>query len=137
MTEFTKNDERLALENTLFLALRRPSMFLGCPVEGVLWNMTGSIIAGGWIGMGSWRILAWAAVFMVAVHFTMRIGISRDYNYFRLKSIWMQTKGRSTNKEFWGGSTTALLPSQWPSRSRWGRYTKLADFSISEGPADV
>jgi len=113
----TNREERQALEDILFLALQRPTMLLGVPAEGCMLNVAGSIVASGWLGMGSWHIFAWLFTLAPSIHMLMRFGMERDYNYFRLKLIALDTRGRSMNALWWGGSTIAPLPVDWPVRA--------------------
>lgn len=109
--------ERAALEDTLFLALTRPAMMWGVPSVGCLLNVTGSIIVGSWLGIGSWRVLAWIAFLMPSVHFAMRWAAARDHNLFRTKLLYLETKGRSGGTALWGGSSLTPLPGRWPRRA--------------------
>lgn len=118
-------DDRGMLEDTLFLALTRPAMMWGVPAVGCLVNVTGSIIVGSWLGIGSWRVLAWIAFLMPSVHFAMRWAAAKDHNLFRTKLLYLETKGRSGGTALWGGSTLAPLPVRWPRRA--------ADLPLSVG----
>jgi type IV secretion system protein VirB3 len=109
---------RAALEDTLFLALCRPSMMLGVPSVGLMLNVTGSIIVSAWIGMGSWRILMWMVILMPTVHLIMRFAVAKDHNLFRTKLLMIETKGRSGFDNFWGGSSVTPIPAVWPRKSR-------------------
>lgn len=105
-----------ALEDTLFLALTRPSMMFGVPSVGCMLNVTGSVIVSAWLGMGSWHILAWMICLMPSVHFLMRWAAARDHNWFRTAGLGIETKGHGTDK--WGGSTLTPLPSVWPGTAK-------------------
>jgi type IV secretory pathway VirB3-like protein len=108
-------DPRKALEDIVFLALQRPAMFWGCPSEGVMLNLCGSILAGAWLGNGLMPIAYWI-VFIPTIHLIMRAGVSRDYNWFRIKKLGIDTKGYGT--AIWGGSTVTPIPDVMPSKAR-------------------
>lgn len=103
-------DHRTILEDTLFVALLRPAMMWGVPATGCMLNISGSIIVSSWLGLGSWHIMLWMAVLMPAVHMVMRYAVSQDYNWFRTRLLFLETKAKSGNIAFWGGSSLSPLP---------------------------
>jgi type IV secretory pathway VirB3-like protein len=107
---------RAALEDTLFLALQRPALLLGCPTEGVMANLVISVPLGGWVAMGSLYIFAYWLVMIPAIHLVLRAGVSRDYNWFRTKRLGINTKGYGTVT--WGGSSVTPIPHGMPASSR-------------------
>lgn len=114
------------LEDILFLALCRPAMKFGVPVVGLLINLSGSVMFAAWAGLVVNFSLLYGALLFVAVHFIMRLLVERDHNMFRIKLLWVETKGRSLAAfEVWGGSTLTPLTRRWP--------RKPADLPISIG----
>ena len=81
MKESAALDERLR-EETLFLAVTRPTMWLGVPLEASL-------------------------PICLAV---ARLIVRHDANAFRLLWLWTMTKARSRNRAWWGGSSYSPLP---------------------------
>lgn len=118
-----KGKDRAALEDTLFLALQRPAMFLGVPAEGLLWNVTGSILASAWIARGGLSLFAWVIILPVLVHLVMKFLVSRDYNMFAILRVYIETKGQARHKDLWGGSSIAPLPAR--------KATKAGNFDVS------
>jgi type IV secretion system protein VirB3 len=113
-------------EDCLYLALTRPAMRAGCPVVGLMLNLSGSVLFAAWAGLLVRFSLFYGLALFVVVHFVMRILVERDHNIFRIKLLWMETKGRSLAAfELWGGSTLTPLTSRWP--------RKAADLPISIG----
>jgi type IV secretion system protein VirB3 len=97
-------DERLR-EETLFLAVTRPTMWLGVPLEASLpialaacltLIVSGNPLYAGAIG---------GACLAVA-----RLIVRHDANAFRLLWLWTMTKARSRNRAWWGGSSYSPLP---------------------------
>lgn len=116
--EPTIEDRREALENTLFVVLTRPAVFMGVPVVGCLLNVAGSVIAGSWLGIGSWHMLVWWIVLIPAIHGIMRAAVARDYFMFRVAMVWMDTKGQAVIDTRWGGSSLTPLPIGFPKKSK-------------------
>lgn len=116
---------RMALQDTLFLALTRPAMMFGVPAVGLMINLCGSLILSSWVGMGTWHIMVYFLVLAPSIHMVMRFAVAKDHNIFRTKILSLETKGRSSDSEEWGGSALTPLPSHWP--------TKASDIPISYG----
>jgi type IV secretion system protein VirB3 len=98
------SDESLN-QDTLFLALTRPPLWLGVPVEATLMiAMTGVLIL----------MLVGNPVYALAIGGSLlaaaRVIVRSDYNMFRLLLLWTRTKGRARNAAYWGGSSYAPLP---------------------------
>jgi type IV secretion system protein VirB3 len=89
--------------DTLFLAITRPAMFHGVPLEAVGLNMmvSGAIF----IAAQSFTVLGVA----FAVHFIFRTMVKNDYNRFRVLFAYFETKARSRNSSYWGGSSVSPL----------------------------
>ena len=104
MKESAALDERLR-EETLFLAVTRPTMWLGVPLEASLpialtacltLIVSGNPLYAGAIG---------GACLAVA-----RLIVRHDANAFRLLWLWTMTKARSRSRVWWGGSSYSPLP---------------------------
>lgn len=104
-------------EDILFLALLRPAMMFGVPATGCLLNVSGSLIVGAWLGVGTWHILIYWLVLLPSIHFAMRAAVAKDYHRFRTMTLWIATKGRAHATHLWGGATLAPLPG-WPRAAR-------------------
>lgn len=127
-----QTDNRAALEDMLFLALQRPAMKWGVPIVGLMVNLTVSFISGAWAGllMGhNWYMFPWFVCVAGAVHLLLRHASNRDHNLLRCKSLWIETKGKSSLKEWWGGSSLSPLPTRWP--------TRASDFAINLDGTDA
>lgn len=96
------DDERIT-EDTLFLACTRPAMLLGVPVEAMVLNIivTGIFFLAG----GSLLYLSGGVV----LHFAFRAVVKHDHNAFRVLLMWLDTKGRTRNRAWWGGSSHTPL----------------------------
>lgn len=89
--------------DTLFLACTRPAMFYGVPLEAVALNM---MISGAiFVAANSFSVLGVS----VAVHFIFKTMVKNDYNRFRILFAYFETKGRSRNSSYWGGSSVSPL----------------------------
>lgn len=98
-------DEPL-VDDTLFLALTRPAMLWGVPLEGAVYIIligifgllaTGNPLYG--LGLGG------------GLFFAARLVAKQDYNQFRVLSLWMRTKGLPANGRIWKGSSYGPLAS--------------------------
>lgn len=96
-------DESLEVD-PLFLACTRPAMVLGVPMEAVGVNIIVSGVV--FLAGGSLLYLAVAP----AMHLVFRAICRVDHNAFRLLFLHVETKGRSRNSAFWGGSSCTPLP---------------------------
>lgn len=102
-------------EDPLFLACTRPAMWQGVPIEAMGLNAIVSTII--FVIMGNPLYMAIG----VAVHYTIRALVSRDYNMFKTIRLWSETKARARNTDLWGGSSvspTPLRPARKPREVR-------------------
>jgi type IV secretion system protein VirB3 len=90
-------------EDTLFLACTRPAMIAGVTVEAMGINIMLTTIL--YIIAGS---IAYALVGVV-VHLVFRALVKHDHNMFRILLAWIETRGRSRNASYWGGTTLSPL----------------------------
>lgn len=92
--------ERITLEeDTLFLACTRPAMIGGVTMEAMGINMIFTTIL--FIVAGS---VAYALVGLV-FHVIFKAIVKHDHNMFRVMLGWIETRGRTRNCGFWGGSS--------------------------------
>jgi len=110
------DQEARPTEDTLFLALTRPALWLGVPLEAAL-------------------LIAMAAVLMLlltsnplyaiglggALLGAARLIVRTDYNMFRLIFLWGRTKARSQNRAYWAGSSYSPLLSDGLKRKGFSR----------------
>jgi type IV secretion system protein VirB3 len=90
-------------EDTLFLACTRPAMIAGVTMEAMGINIMLTTIL--YITAGS---IAYALVGIV-FHLVFRALVKHDHNMFRILLAWIETRGRSRNAAYWGGSTLSPL----------------------------
>ncbi|MEP9356848.1 type IV secretion system protein VirB3 [Xanthobacter sp. KR7-65] len=96
--------ESVALEeDTLFLACTRPAMVAGVTMEAMGINVILTTIL--YILAGS---IAYALVGIV-FHLVFKTLVKHDHNMFRVLMAWIETRGRSRNGAFWGGTTLTPL----------------------------
>jgi type IV secretion system protein VirB3 len=87
----------------LFLACTRPAMFAGVPMEAFALN--GMVTMAIFIATSSFLGLLIA----VAIHLLFREMVKHDYNKFRVLMAFFETKARSRNSSYWGGSSCTPL----------------------------
>ena len=104
MKESAALDERLR-EETLFLAVTRPTMWLGVPLEASLPIALAAcltlIVSGNPLYAGAIGGACLAVARLIGRH---------DADAFRLLWLWTMTKARSRNRAWWGGSSYSPLP---------------------------
>ena len=96
------DDERIT-EDTLFLACTRPAMVFGVPVEAMGMN----VIISGFVFLVGGSLIYLSVD--VVLHFLFRAIVKHDHNAFRVLFMWFETKGRTRNRGWWGGSSYAPL----------------------------
>jgi len=89
-------------EDTLFLACTRPAMIAGVTMEAMGINIMATtiifILGGiGFLPLG------------IFTHLIFRTIMKYDHNMFRILFAWLETTGRSLNKNYWGGSSVTPL----------------------------
>ncbi|WP_331375372.1 type IV secretion system protein VirB3 [Sinorhizobium chiapasense] len=90
-------------EDTLFLACTRPAMIAGVTMEAMGFNIMATTIL--YITAGSVAYALTGVVF----HFLFRALVKHDHNMFRILVGWLETRGRSRNASYWGGSSLSPL----------------------------
>lgn len=108
-------EERLA-EDTLFLALTRPAMFLGVPLEGAMFILILTAMILLLFGNPLYALAIGGSLILAA-----RLIVRTDYNMFKILMVAGQTKARARNKRFWGGSSYTPLPLEGTKRKGFGR----------------
>jgi type IV secretion system protein VirB3 len=105
-------------EDTLFLACTRPAMIAGVTMEAMGANIMLTTIL--YITVGS---IVYALIGVV-FHLVFRALVKHDHNMFRILFSWIETRGRSRNTSYWGGSTLSPL--------KLSRYYDERDLSIAK-----
>jgi type IV secretion system protein VirB3 len=95
------DDEPNEINDVCFLALTRPAMFLGVPMEA--FAIVGIVTTVFYVGMGN----VIYALFGVVFHFIARAIVWDDYNKFSVWFAWANTGGIQLNKDYWGGSSVS------------------------------
>jgi type IV secretion system protein VirB3 len=104
------------VRNPLFLAVTRPALWAGIPIEAAVLLLISSA-----------SVLIWSnspvyAALVVAFGYSIsRLIVRHDVNAFRLLFLWGRTKARNRNRAFWGGSSYTPLPLAGLRRSGFGR----------------
>lgn len=99
------DDTEIPLTNTLFLAVTRPALWAGIPIEAAVLLLISSA-----------SVLIWSnspiyAALVVAFGYSIsRLIVRHDVNAFRLLFLWGRTKAGNRNRAFWGGSSYSPLP---------------------------
>lgn len=90
-------------EDTLFLALTRPAMILGVPMEAFAVSC----------GIGGMAMIVTDNVFFLLLALPLllisRLIAERDANAFRILFKWLDSSGRCRNRGFWGGTSCSPL----------------------------
>lgn len=103
-------------EDTLFLACTRPAMIGGVTMEAMGLNIMLTTIL--YITAGS---IVYALIGII-FHVVFRALVKQDQNIFRILLSWVETRGRTRNASYWGGSTLSPL--------KLGRLYDERDLSI-------
>lgn len=102
--------------NPLFLAVTRPALFAGIPIEAAVFVLLCSVIT--LIGTSNpvYGLVVAAVMFGLS-----RLIVRHDVNAFRLIFLWGRTKAANRNRLFWGGSSYTPLPLNGIKRKGFGR----------------
>lgn len=99
------SDDEALTKNTLFLAVTRPALWAGIPIEAAVLLLISSA-----------SVLIWSnsplytALFVAFGYSISRLIVRHDVNAFRLLFLWGRTKLGNRNRAFWGGSSYSPLP---------------------------
>ena len=104
------------VKNPLFLAVTRPALWAGIPIEAaVLLLITSASVL---IETNSPVYAGLVAAFGYSIS---RLIVRHDVNAFRLLFLWGRTKAANRNRAFWGGSSYTPLPLAGLRRKGFGR----------------
>ena len=92
-------------KDPLFLAVTRPALWAGIPIEAGVLILIVSVCTLIASGNPLYAALVAASSFAVA-----RLIVRHDVNAFRLLFLWGRTKAGNRNRTFWGGSSYSPLP---------------------------
>lgn len=109
-------DREVMARNPLFLAVTRPALFAGIPIEAAVFVLLCSVIT--LIGTSNpvYGLVVAAVMFGLS-----RLIVRHDVNAFRLIFLWGRTKAANRNRMFWGGSSYTPLPLNGIKRKGFGR----------------
>ena len=110
------DDREVMARNPLFLAVTRPALFAGIPIEAAVFVLLCSVIT--LIGTSNpiYGLVVAAVMFGLS-----RLVVRHDVNAFRLIFLWGRTKAANRNRVFWGGSSNTPLPLNGIQRKGFGR----------------
>ena len=110
------DDREVMARNPLFLAVTRPALFAGIPIEAAVFVLLCSVIT--LIGTSNpvYGLVVAAVMFGLS-----RLIVRHDVNAFRLIFLWGRTKAANRNRVFWGGSSYTPLPLNGIKRKGFGR----------------
>jgi type IV secretion system protein VirB3 len=90
-------------EDTLFLALTRPAMVFGIPIEAFAISC----------GLGGLAMIVADSIAYLSLALPLlalaRLVVERDANAFQILFRWLDTNARCRNRSFWGGSSCSPL----------------------------
>lgn len=109
-------DREIMARNPLFLAVTRPALFAGIPIEAAVVILLSSVII--LIGLQN---PVYAGVNAAVMFGLARLIVRHDVNAFRLLFLWGRTKAANPNRAFWGGSSYTPLPLKGIKRKGFGR----------------
>ena len=111
-----EEEREVMARNTLFLAVTRPALFVGIPIEAAVVILLTSVIT--LIGTTNpvYGLVVAAVMFGIS-----RLVVRHDVNAFRLIFLWGRTKAANRNRVFWGGSSYTPLPLKGIKRKGFGR----------------
>ena len=110
------DDTETLVKNPLFLAVTRPAMWAGIPIEAAVLLLIAS--ASVLIQSNSPVYAGLVATFGYSIS---RLIVRHDVNAFRLLFLWGRTKLGNRNRAFWGGSSYTPLPLDGIRRKGFGR----------------
>ncbi|MEM6584560.1 MAG: VirB3 family type IV secretion system protein [Pseudomonadota bacterium] len=101
----------------LFLAVTRPAMMMGVPIEAMV------LILGTFsVTLTSLGNPIYAGAVGLVMYGIARLVTRHDVNAFRLLFLWGRTKMANRNRRLWGGSSYSPLPLDALRRKGFGRY---------------
>ena len=109
-------DREVMARNPLFLAVTRPALFAGIPIEAAVFVLLCSVITLIATSNPVYGLVVGAVMFGIS-----RLVVRHDVNAFRLIFLWGRTKAANRNRVFWGGSSYTTLPLKGIKRKGFGR----------------
>lgn len=109
-------DREKMARNPLFLAVTRPALFAGIPIEAAVLILISSVCI--LIGFNN---PVYAAVNAGVMFGLSRLIVRHDVNAFRLIFLWGRTTAANRNRAYWGGSSYTPLPLKGIKRKGFGR----------------
>lgn len=106
-------------KDPLFLAVTRPALWAGIPIEASVLLL----IASACTLIASNNPL-YAALVAASGFFISRLIVRHDVNAFRLLFLWGRTKAGNRNGQYWGGSSYSPLPLVGMRRKGFGRNVR-------------
>lgn len=110
------DDREVMARNPLFLAVTRPALFAGIPIEAAVFVLLCSVITLIATSNPVYGLVVAAVMFGIS-----RLVVRHDVNAFRLIFLWGRTKAANRNRVFWGGSSYTPLPLNGIKRRGFGR----------------
>lgn len=110
------DDREVMARNPLFLAVTRPALFAGIPIEAAVFVLLCSVITLIATSNPVYGLVVAAIMFGIS-----RLVVRHDVNAFRLIFLWGRTKAANRNRVFWGGSSYTPLPLNGIKRRGFGR----------------
>jgi type IV secretion system protein VirB3 len=109
----------MAEPDVLYVAITRPAMKLGVPIEGLVLNGTITWFAFIWASHGGGHLLRMLLCLLLfpVMHVPMRIVASIDHNLFHIGRLWL-SRGISFRTRAWGGELLPALPHRLPTHER-------------------
>lgn len=111
------DDTELPIKNALFLAVTRPALWAGIPIEAAVLLLMSSATVLIWSNSPVYAALVAAFGYSIS-----RLIVRHDVNAFRLLFLWGRTKAGNRNRAFWGGSSYSPLPLSGLRRKGFGRH---------------
>ncbi len=89
-------------EDKVYLALTRPAMFMGLPLEAFMPIVMIAMVVWGVLHNPLYPLFLFGALYLPA-----RAIVYYDFNAFRLWGLWFQTTFLAKNRTFWAGGSYA------------------------------
>jgi type IV secretion system protein VirB3 len=110
------NNSEALVKNPLFLAVTRPALWAGIPIEAAVLLLIISAVV-----LIEFNTPVYAAIIAAFGYALSRLIVRHDVNAFRLLFLWGRTKAGNRNRAFWGGSSYSPLPLSGMKRKGFGR----------------
>ncbi len=107
----------VSIKNPLFLAVTRPALWAGIPIEAAVLLLIVSASVLIWSNSP-----VYAAIIAAFGYAISRLIVRHDVNAFRLLFLWGRTKLGNRNRAFWGGSSYTPLALGGLRRKGFGRH---------------